>query len=266
MNPEAISTQLLQYTNYDLPQNLQITIEDWFNSYASAMIYNGYILKVSKDNVSLVENNPKICHLIKEKLADGIYLLNLPVTADISEFVSESGLDFMGKIKESSLDSEKINFPMLRPGYPISVDNSKKGTEVNFSKANELITSLKNTLQNMDVDENQKESLAYRIRNRLILTPHHLQITSVRSEILEADGMDYSGKVFLLEAACKDKDKVELTIPDYSKQGKFITLLGNPLAVFKQENDSILRFQDFVSEEVQNIIVSRITHVKRIRF
>ena len=38
---------------------------------------------------SFAENNPKIKKYIKEKLAEGIYLLNIPVDANISSFINQ---------------------------------------------------------------------------------------------------------------------------------------------------------------------------------
>lgn len=265
-NPQMIFGELEKHSNYAIPQNLSISIEDWYNTYLSARIYQGYVLKVTESNISLVENNPRIKKYIKEKLSDGIYLLNLPINADISIFMEDSGLEFLGKIKNSVEKSERISFPLLMPGQPLEINNEIKGTEINYSKGNEILSILKNTLKEMNVDEHQKESLAYRIKNRLIISKEHLLNTSVKTEILEADGMDYSGKVFLLEAAIKCKDKVELTLPDYGKPDYFYTVVGYPVYLTRQPGDAILRFETIYTEDVQNILVSRITHVKRIRF
>ena len=58
---------------------------------------------------------------IKEKLADGIYLLNIPAGQDISDFIAESSLDFLGNVKSSETKSEFSSFPLLRDGHKIGV-------------------------------------------------------------------------------------------------------------------------------------------------
>lgn len=266
-NPESIFKTLTQFCSYEVPQNLKISVEDWYNSFLSARIYQGYVLKVTDTNISYIENNPNIRKYIKEKLAEGIYLLNVPVTEDITPFIEASGLDFMGKIKESSFISEKMNFPLLNPGRSvIFAEKDSAAAETNFTGANELLTQLKNHLQTMEIDANQRESLEYRIHNRLILNTKHLQSTSVRSEILEAEGMDYSGKIFLLDASLKNGDKVELTLPLPTGKEGYFKIIGKPLSITKQMADAYLKLQLFPDGEIQTLTVSRITHLRRLRF
>ena len=57
-NPDSIFDCLSNYTNYQIPQNLKINITEWYNSYSSAMLYHGYVLKVRDNNIALAENNP----------------------------------------------------------------------------------------------------------------------------------------------------------------------------------------------------------------
>lgn len=275
--PDSIFAELKKYTNYDFPQNMEMSVEDWYNSYLSARIYQGYVLKVTRENITFVENNPKIQQHIKEKLAEGIYLLNIPVNADISEFIAESGLEFMGKIKNPQTEGEKINFPALTSGHPLEVpsvlDSENAGTEadtastrINYSKANEILSGLKNQLNSMDVDENLKESLNFRIHQRLILTPEQLETTEVRTEILEAGGMNFNGKINLLDAAIKDGNRIELTFPDQFKPEKFITIVGKPIMLTRQPSEAIVRFEVYPDGEMQNFIVSKISNLRRLRF
>lgn len=264
--PDSIFEELSKYTNFEFPQNLKMSVEDWYNSYLSARIYHGYVLKVTEQNIVLVENNPRIQKYIKEKLAEGIYLLNVPAGSDILPFIKESGLDFMGKINNPETSFEHLGFPMLKDGSPLNLDETQEPVKINLSQANELISKLKAKVQEMDIPDNQKESLEYRIRNRLILTEDQLAKTFVRVEIFEADGMDYSGKIFLLDAAAKKGDTVEVTIPDYNKNDTFITLVGVPLAVIKQPSDAVIRFQTIPDGLMQNLVASRISRVRRIRF
>ena len=268
--PADIFLELEQYTYYELPQNLKITVADWYNSYTSAMIYHGYVLKVSDSNVTFVENNPNIRKYIKEKLSPGIYLLNIPDTADISIFIRNSGLDFMGKINNSYQNEERVPFPLLRNGINLSLakDSSENqtGAVVNFSKASELLNSLRNELEKMSLSDNQKESLMNRLRSRLILSKEQLEIASVRTEILEADGMDYAGKLRLFEAAMKSQDMLEITLPHYVQDGQYCTWVGKALGITKEYADAIVRFEVQPSADILNVFVSKVTHIRRLRF
>ena len=267
--PEKIFTAISDYSYYEIPQNLKINISEWYNSYSSATLYFGYILKVTESNISFAENNPNIKKYIKEKLADGIYLLNIPSDSPITKFIDESGLEFLGNLKTSDPASEFTSFPALRPGQKISIFSKfqkENYSETSVSKSSALIKELKEAVIKKELTSQQKESLNNRISNRLILSLDQLEKTVIKTEILEAEGLDFAGKIHLLDTAVKEEDLVELQMPDAIVPGKFFTIFGRPLSISRQPGEAVLRFQLEPTKEIESILVSRITHLRRIRF
>ena len=157
----------------------------------------------------------------------------------------------------------------MRSGHKPAVLENKKTTErkqTSISDADKLLKTLKASLQKMDMDKHIKESLEYRILNRLILSENQLKKASVRTEILEADGMDFAGKVHLIEAAVKDEDLMEIQMPSADASGSFFTIMGHPLGISKQPGEAVMRFQIEPTGDIQNLLVSRITHLRRLRY
>ena len=266
---EAICGELQKYTDYALPQNLKVSITEWYEAYSSAMLYKGYVLKVAQNNIGFVEKNPKISGHIKETLAPGIYLLDIPLEADINDFKEESGLDFMGSVKDSFVDGEKLDFPVLTTAVPEALEGPQSAgtpSSINFHTASQLLNSLKSELQNMDLTKNQREVLAARIRNRLIISKEQLMTTSVRSEILEAEGMDFSGKLHLFEAGLKENDMMEITLPQFDNENEYFKVIGRTLGITKQTGDAVVRFEVYPTNEITNFVVSAITFLRRLRF
>lgn len=270
-NPESIFECLSNYTNYQIPQNLKINITEWFNSYSSAMLYHGYVLKVRDSNISLAENNPNIKKYIKEKLAEGIYLLNIPAGTSISDFIQESSLEFLGNVKSSESKSEFSSFPLLRDGHILSTLSRNSAAaargvkKTSIADADKLLKKLQASLASQQMEKQQKESLRYRISNRLILSEDQLKSAAIRTEILEADGMDFSGKVHLIEAAVKEEDLMELQMPTADGKG-FFTMVGRPLGISRQPGEAVMRLQVEPTKDIENLLVSRITHLRRLRF
>ena len=265
--PDSLFDCIEKYSSYQIPQNLKINITEWYNSYSSAMLYYGYVLKVRDSNISLTENNPNIRKYIKEKLAEGIYLLNLPVGSSISDFIQESSLEFLGNVKSSETKSEFTSFPLLRDGHTIGclkkqISESKK---TSILEADKLLKQLKECLKSQKLEKQHKDSLNHRISSRLILSEEQLKNAAIRTEILEADGMDFSGKVHLIEAAVKEEDLMELQMPAVDGKG-FITVVGRPLGISKQPGEAIMRLQIEPTKDIENLLVSRITHIRRLRF
>lgn len=262
--PEKIFSEMEKFSYYELPKNLKINILEWYTSYSSAMLYHGYILKVQDKNLTFVENNPIIKKYLKEKLATGIYLLNIPYDKDVSNFIKESGIDFLGKVKESNYFSEHIIFPNLTSGRKsdlLAQNSDEKFEKTSLEKAKNLQKSLKLALENKDIDKNLKVSLEHRISSRMILSLEQLEIANIRTEIIEADGMDFAGKIHLIEAAIKDKEILEIEI---SQQNS--TIVGIPQILSKQIGEAVLRFQVEPSKEIITILVSKISHLKRLIF
>lgn len=262
--PEKIFSEMEKFSYYELPKNLKINILEWYTSYSSAMLYHGYILKVQDKNLTFVENNPIIKKYLKEKLATGIYLLNIPYDKDVSNFIKESGIDFLGKVKESNSFSDHIIFPNLTSGRKsdlLAQNSDEKFEKTSLEKAKNLQKSLKLALENKDIDKNLKVSLEHRISSRMILSLEQLEIANIRTEIIEADGMDFAGKIHLIEAAIKDKEILEIEI---SQQNS--TIVGIPQILSKQIGEAVLRFQVEPSKEIITILVSKISHLKRLIF
>ena len=268
INPEIIFDRIEKYTYYEIPQNLKINITEWYNSYSSAQLYYGYVLKVADNNISFVEKNPNIQKYIKEKLAEGIYLLNIPAGMDINNFINESSLEFMGNVKTSLTKSEFSTFPLLRSGHkPVILQRQNTASKkTSIADADKILKTLKASLKNLDMDKHVKESLEHRISSRLILSENQLKTAAVRTEILEADGMDFAGKVHLIEASVKDEDLMELQMPTADGKGEFFTVVGKPLSISRQPGEAVMRFQLEPTKDIQNLLVSRITHLRRLRF
>lgn len=267
--PNDIFLEMEKYSYYELPQNLKINILEWYSSFSSAILYHGYVLKVQDKNINFVENNPNVKKYLKEKLAEGIYLLSIPFDKDVSTFISESGIDFLGKVREPKNLSEHTTFPNLTCGKKTDLFEKKSNEKIkktSMDNAINLIKSLKSALKNKNIDENQKISLEHRISARMILSLEQLEIANIRTEIVEADGIDFSGKVHLLEAAIKEKEMIEIEMPTADGSGKFFTIVGMPTFLSKQIGEAILRFQVEPSKECITILVSRISHVKRLIF
>ncbi|MBO4857667.1 MAG: hypothetical protein J5527_04045 [Treponema sp.] len=77
--------------------------------------------------------------------------------------------------------------------------------------------------------------------------------------------MDYLGKVHLFEAAIKAEDIMEITLPQYNKPSEYFTVVGKPLGIIKQYADSVVKLEVFPERNVENLVVSKMTHVKRLR-
>ena len=120
-------------------------------------------------------------------------------------------------------------------------------------------------LDNLDLPLLQKDGLLQRIDHKVILSPDQLRGSTVHAENLEASGMDFLGKIRLIESAITSKDMVELIIQSDKDAEKQQTYLGTPLHLTKETGDALLHMQLEPSKEMKTFPVSQASNVKLIR-
>lgn len=262
-------TQLLEeFSLYKLPQSLAMNIEEWQNTYSSTMLFSGFVLKVNEKNEILVENNPKLKEHIFLKLAPGIFLLDSQAQDDAIALLKSSGIEFIGNIKTALPPRQITEMPLLRSGkndFEFSPAQNQEQLIKMRHEANEKKDSFMKKLAQMNLSDQQKECLKLRIDRNIILTEEQLRPETVRLEILEADGINYSGKIHLIENAISKGDLIEISFPTELKSSKTEVFLGKPILLSKQTNDIILKLQLEQTQEIKFFSISKISHVKIIR-
>ena len=272
ISPDEIFSLLQQYNAFEIPQNLRMNIVEWHKSYSSAMLYKGYVLKVDEKTARIIENNPNVSHFIQLKLSEGIYLLNIPFDSDISSFIESSGLEFMGNVREPEKNPESLDFPLLHEGnsmvQTISAENngiSQENLLELFDEGKQVKAELFKKLRSLELKKQYEDALALRIDKGVILSEEQLSSDTVRLEILEADGMNYAGKVRLVENAIQAGDSLELIMPADREGAVMKSFIGKPISITKHPEDCLLKFQLEPDDEIRFFSISMANRIKLIK-
>ena len=259
LSSDKIFSLLKKYSSYDLPQNLEISIEDWSHSYSSATIYKGYILHVSSENAPITQNNPIIAPFISVKLANGIYLLSVENDEEAESLINKSGLDFIGKIKSPEKSYESIGFPEFPiPEKNERFDTSEQAKPTSDEERAKHFETMRAELEKLNLPAEKKEGLLERIQHKIILSPVQLRPDSVKYERIEAGGMDFSGKLHIIEGSISNNCMVELQFDDR-------IIIGMPLSVTKTENDATVLMEVMPEHDEKVLSIGQAKFVKRIR-
>ena len=274
---------LEQHSLYSIPENLSASLDDWSKSYSSASLYKGYILKIDAKNTIMVEKNPVISKYIYEVLAPGLFLLNVHSDEEAENLIRTSGLDYIGKIQEPKQESDSVvlqsfDIPKMPSSALLgskavpptgSVDGSLDG-EVSAralpsteEERKSHFDYLRGLLDKMNITVEQREGLLLRINRKIILTPSQLNADSVKLEQIEANGMDFQGKVHVAESAITQNMMLELEF-DTKEDGVFV-VVGTPILIDKSPEDSTVRLLVEPKHEEQEFSLGKARNVRRIR-
>ena len=264
LSENRIFSLLKKYSPYEIPQNLEISVDDWSRSYSSATIYKGYVLQVSAENAAMTENNPAISPFIAQKLGAGIYLLSVESDEQAANIIARSGLDFIGKIKTPEKNYESVGFPEFEvPQKTDRYDSDEEAKPTSDKERAAHFEAMRACLESMNIPPEKKEGLEERIQHKIILSPAQLRADSVKYERFEAGGMDFSGKVHIIEDSIANNCMVELQF------GERI-IVGVPISLSKEGSDATVLMRvnpERVDEEslVKEFAVGQAKFVKRIR-
>lgn len=257
--PESLMFYFSSLSNYDFPQNLKFSIEDWFESYNSGNLYFGYVLKIQPEKAALVERNPMMEPYIKLTLAPGVFLLDFSSNGEAQRVIEEAGLDFIGNVKKLKEEVSSIPFPTIKArGYFTSV---KREPSVS-GKSLEEITSVKEKffalINNANFSKEEEEELKSRVSRGIIINQNQLKNVSIHPEKNEAFGMDYLGKIRVIEHAQNSENFVEITYDD-------VVYFGLPNKIEKTAGDSIVSIILEPSKEEKQFSLGHAQKIKRIR-
>jgi len=259
LSANRIFSLLKKYSPYEIPQNLEISVDDWSKSYSSATIYKGYVLQVSAENAAMTENNPAIAPFISARLAHGIYLLSVENDEEAAEIIERSGLDFIGKIKSPEKNYESIGFPeVVVPKKTNRFDSDEQPKPTSDEERASHFEAMRAELEKLNLPAEKKEGLLERIQHKIILSPIQLRADSVKYERIEAGGMDFSGKLHIIEGSISSNSMVELQFDER-------VIVGLPVSVTKTGNDASVLIEVMPERDEKMLSIGQAKFVKRIR-
>ena len=88
---------------------------------------------------------------------------------------------------------------------------------------------------------------------------------TVRAESIEAGGMDFLGKVRLVESAIASGDMIEVRMPKADGSAKLETILCTPLSLSKASGDAETTVRIEATKKTATLSVGRAANIKLIK-
>lgn len=266
LSAKEILQILTERTLYEIPETLKVQIEEWNSSYSSASFYKGFVLKVDGKAALAAQHNSVLSPHIHTVIAPGIFLLDVNDDAEAVSLIKKSGLDFIGKIKSVKEENQTAGF------FNLKLNGKKNFGCSGFETPSEIIPKKDSAeiekelflkLEQMELDESQKENLELRIEHKVIVNPAQLNSSILRLEKSNANAMDYAGKIYVFEQALANDEKIELR---FAKDGKKeLSVFGKPVGIRKQSDDVFVQLLLVPENVVKEFSLGKAQFIKRIK-
>lgn len=263
LTSEKIISLLKERCPYEIPQTLLVQIEEWSASYSMASFYKGFVLKLDGKAAMVAEHNSVLAPHIHTVIAPGVFLLDVKDDAEAMELIKASGLDFIGKIKTARSENESLEFMKLNLCGKKIDDNSgleKPSENIETENPLEIEKNLYAELDKLSLDAEQRDSLELRIDHKVIVNPSQLNSNVIRLERVSADGMDFNGKVYVVEQAIKFEENIEM---QFGKNG--LMVFGLPVALTKRHDETYVEMNLIPENVIREYELGKASSVKRIR-
>jgi len=264
LNSQNIISILEDLSAHHVPQNILVSVKSWEEEYNRVKLYEGIVLSVKSEKKIIIEHLQNLQIYIIKQLAPGIYLMDPENVKEWKIIIENAGIS-VPVIQKNGI-TEREPTIMYSPGalkssefIQIPVKTVQEpAQEYNFNQ------ELYKRLNSLNLKKEEETGFKIRIDKKLILYPEQIQHGNIKTEKTEASGMDYTGKIRLIERAIQSKSEL-LEISFGNPIEKIITYLVKPDNIDKTNKDLILNAITLPEENSIQLIVRKMSKVKRLK-
>ena len=251
-----------------LPQNIKVSISEWYLQCTAVGLYYGFVITVAEDKRKLFRQNARLQDIIYKELADGVYLIKQMDSDSVRTVLKSVGLDVTFYTADNMSRYTAAGFISIEHRCS-ALDSFDKKAEKRHSAQceqekdySEHIRELQAVVDTIPIDQYNKQSLKEKIAKKLIITKDQLYGAPVDNEVREVSGLDFLGKIHLAETAIAGADRLEVSVDGIAGRR---TITGIPIAIEKTEHDAVLAIQGENAPYIEKISIAGIIKMRSSR-
>mgnify|MGYP006925839147 CR=1 FL=1 len=265
---KALIALLEKASGGTLPQNIKVSISEWYLQCTAVRLYYGFVITVSEDKRKLFKQNAGLQDIIYKELADGVYLIKQMDSESVRTMIKSAGLDVTFYATDTTGRYTAAGFASIEHRHSMFGGCDKKAKRrhtAQFGRGKDYgkhIQELQAVVDTMPINQYNKQSLKEKIAKKLIITKEQLYGVPEDTEIREVSGLDFLGKIHLAETAIADKSRLEVSID--GALGRRL-MIGMPIAIEKTEHDAVLVIQEENTRCKEKISIAGIIKLRAFR-
>ncbi len=264
LTARQIISILKDNSDFSLPESLVVSLNEWERAYKSVSIFKGFVMKFDKEAAERCLQNPVLKKHIFTRLAPDIVLLDCPDENEVQKLLKECGMDNTGKIQttQTSLFCQDLP-PLASRKSPLPTYEKKHeetATAIQPDREEKYIQNLYKDIEGLNLDSYQKDLLRNLAAAKILVNASQLCKINLPMEKNSAAGMDYDGKLYVIEQAIKDDEQLIFRL---SKKSKL--LKGSPVGIDRTSFEDGVYLNIIVDGTQNEYSIGKIEFVQRVR-
>ena len=285
LSASVIKSRFESLAGSALPQSFAFSLSAWEEEYRSLRLYHGFALVADERQRLVVERSVALAKMDAERLAPGVYFLSASTYDAVIAALAAAGLDAPPLI-QATVPRHDRHGEGERPGFlpvaAVAAETAGQDARRRISASRDLLgpglfarrvpgpdpelrlASLRGILASSKRTEEERRELADRIERRLVLTERQIAQSDPRPDRLEAGGLDYLGKVRVVEHALRAPgDRLEIL---YRLPGEEpVRAILRPVRLDKNEKGLVLEAEDLGTGGPARVPLGAVSTVRRVR-
>ena len=272
MNPDDLCKGMETHSGRSVPPNLITLASEWERDYRTVSMRLGVVFQAEGVKKQIIEETGVLDAYSYSRPGDGIWLLDPGEESQWRAALNGIGIDRLPPLLTASglhaqpVGEQKDTQPPFLTwnrdwqSSPLCSGSWESPKEHDVS---ELLNNLNKAAESVSLSPEEKEAFRERLDRRIIIVPEQIRKGSWRFEVMSAKGLDYRGKLRLVEAAMSGRDeRLAVTL---AVGTSIETVLILPIKLEKDGNDHILVGLSLPEEEEIRYKIRKIGFLKRIK-
>lgn len=264
-DPGRSLIEILETPQMRIPSPAATLMCEWEREFNKVKLYDGIIVTVDESLRHLVEHTAQIQKLIQAVIAPGVYLFSRDDYSGWREALAEAGIEHLPILSQPESHQENDNMVQNKETFhPSTIRLDFTKSTPSRTGVNRLQDALKQSLNDLILPEEQREELTARIEKRFILFPDQLQADLGQvSKRNEAKGIDYMGKVRLIEQALASARDI-LEVIERSSTGEPKKYILSPVRLDRTDDHLILTGKKLPEGDAIELQVRKLSLVRKL--
>lgn len=268
----------LQTVVPELPQNVRFLLKRWESRSRAVRLLQGIIVTAEEEETSILRNAPEFLSIVQEEIAPGVFLIRSRDTNAVEQILSHLEIGADPTVETST--TVDVDIPEFRrfliryqqpqlgtAPYLDSIFSGDGGTgeadpKLEHNEADLMKEELLSHLHQLDLSEDARQELSLRIQRGLVLFPDQIRSEIVPQFGVEVRGLDYLGKIRMIEQAISNRDILEVITRSGANTPQRV--LVRPRSIVESGDDLMLRAIQIPEERAIKIRIRRISLLRRL--